>query len=290
MVTEIIGSKIHSKTAIGSVSLNVSDLERSIAFYKQVLGLQLHTRQQDSAWLGSQVMPQLVNLVEIQAGKPEGRKTGLYHMAFLVPSRKALASVLTHLLQSGWPLQGAADHLVSEALYLADPDGNGIEIYRDRPKESWPTRNGQLQMATDPLDADGILAELSSGEAAWQGIDPGTLMGHVHLKVSELSAAQAFYCDVIGFDLVLRYGPSAAFVSAGGYHHHLGMNTWESAGAPAPMPDSLGLRYFRVVIPERSELDQLADRLQRVQWPHVPGPELLVVDDPSGNTIHFSVS
>jgi catechol 2,3-dioxygenase len=289
MITEMIGSKIHPKTAIGSVSLNVLDLKRSIEFYRQVLGLQLHTQQPDSAWLGSQVEPELLNLVEIQTGRPPGRNTGLYHMAFLVPSRKALASVFSHLLQSGWPLQGAADHLVSEALYLADPDGNGIEIYRDRPKESWPTRNGQLQMATDPLDAEGILAELSPGADAWQGIDPGTRMGHIHLKVSELAAAQAFYCDVIGFDLVLRYGPSAAFVSAGGYHHHIGMNTWESAGAPAPEPESPGLRYFRVDLPERNELEQLAARLQSAHWPFVPGPELLVVDDPSGNTIHFSV-
>ncbi len=289
MDKDIIATKIHPKTGIGAVSVNVSDLERSIGFYRQVLGLQLHTREQASAWLGTPTVPALVNLVEIQAGRSAGRSTGLYHMAFLVPSRQALASVFNHLLLSGWPLQGAADHLVSEALYLADPDGNGIEIYRDRPQDSWPTRNGQLQMATDPLDAEGILAELSQGVEAWQGIDPGTRMGHIHLKVSELSAAQTFYCDVIGFDLILRYGPSAAFVSAGGYHHHLGMNTWESAGAPAPQPESPGLRFFSVVLPESNELDQLAARLQSAQWPYASGPELLVLDDPSGNTIHFSV-
>lgn len=289
MATEMIGSKIHPKTKPGSVCLNVSDLERSIAFYRQVLGLELHIQQPGSAWLGSQEAPELLNLVEVQAIRPAGRTTGLYHMAFLVPSRKALASAFAHLLQSGWPLQGAADHLVSEAIYLADPDGNGIEIYRDRPKESWPTRNGQIQMATDPLDAEGILAENSPETDDWQGIDPGTRMGHIHLKVSELAAAQSFYCDVIGFDLVLRYGPSAAFVSAGGYHHHIGMNTWESAGAPAPEPESPGLRYFRVDLPEQNELEQLAARLESARWPFAPGPEVLVVDDPSGNTIHFSV-
>jgi len=290
MVTDIIRSKIHPKTRIGSVSLTISDLERSIAFYQQMLGLQLQSRHAGYAWLGTEAVPELVNLVEIPGARPARRRTGLYHMALLVPSREALARVFSHLLQSGYPLQGAADHLVSEALYLADPDGNGIEIYRDRPKESWPVRNGQIQMATDPLDAEGILAELSPDPETWLGIDPGTRMGHIHLKVADIPKAQSFYCDVIGFDLVTRYGPSAAFVSAGGYHHHIGMNTWESAGAPAPEPGTIGLRYFDLVLPEQKELDQLIARLQDSQWPHEAKPGEIVLDDPSGNTIHFSVS
>ncbi len=186
-------------------------------------------------------------------------------------------------------MQGAADHLVSEALYLADPDGNGIEIYRDRPREDWPRRNGQIQMATDPLDAEGILAELSPDAEPWQGIDPGTRLGHMHLKVAHIPEAQSFYCDVVGFDLVTRYGPSAAFVSAGGYHHHIGMNTWESAGASAPAPGSVGLRYYEILLPEQAELEQLSLRLQNAGWPFQMTADDLVVDDPSGNTARFTV-
>ncbi len=289
MAADIVRTIIHPKTKIGSVSLTVSNLDRSVSFYQQVLGLQLHSRQAGAAWLGTKAVPELLGLVEIPGARLPRRKTGLYHMAFLVPSRLALARVFTHLLQSGWPLQGAADHLVSEALYLADPDGNGIEIYRDRPRADWPRRNSQIQMASDPLDADGILAELTPEAEAWQGIDEGTTMGHVHLKVADIPAAHSFYCDVTGFDLVTRYGPSAAFVSAGGYHHHIGLNTWESAGAEAPEPGSVGLRYFEILVPEQAELEHLAVRLQNAQWPYEPGQGGLVVDDPSGNTIHFNV-
>lgn len=289
-MADMVQTKIHPKTRIGGVSLTITDLERSITFYQQVLGLDLHAREGQSAWLGTQAEPELVYLVEDPAAKPAMRKTGLYHMAFLVPSRPALARVFAHLLQSGWRLQGAADHLVSEALYLADPDGNGIEIYRDRPRQDWPTRNGQIQMATDPLDAEGILAELPQDGEPWQGIDPGTRLGHIHLKVANIPDAQSFYCDVVGFDLVTRYGPSAAFVSAGGYHHHLGMNTWESAGATAPKPGAVGLRYFEILLPEQAELEQLSLRLQEAEWPFEMDETGLSVDDPSGNSIRFTVS
>jgi catechol 2,3-dioxygenase len=289
MTADIVQTKIHPKTRIGAISLTVTDLERSVTFYQQVLGLKLHSLEDGSAWLGTKAVPELLNLVELSGAKRTPGKTGLYHMAFIVPSRKALARIFAHLLQTNWRLQGAADHLVSEALYLADPDDNGIEIYRDRPRETWTARDGQIQMATDPLDAEGILAEIAHDSEPWHGIDPDTHMGHIHLKVSNIPEAQSFYCDVIGFDLVTRYGPSAAFVSAGGYHHHLGMNTWESAGAPAPEKGAVGLRYFEIQLPTQDDLEQLTLRLRNAEWPYHLGQDGLVVADPSGNAIHFNL-
>jgi len=152
---------------------------------------------------------------------------------------------LRRLSEKSWPLSGAADHLVSEALYLSDPDGLGIEIYRDRPRESWRTSNGELAMATDPLDLQAVFDE-PGAETPWQGLEAGTVMGHVHLHVSHLDTAESFYCRTIGFDPVVRGYPGALFVSAGGYHHHLGLNTWTGVGAPPPPDNAVGLRSFTV--------------------------------------------
>src|SRR5262249_53780909 len=155
------------------------------------------------------------------------------------------------------------DHLVSEALYLDDPDGNGIEIYRDRPRAEWPRSGGRIRMATDPLDLDGIVAELDRDDRPWDGLAPATVIGHVHLHVADLRAAEAFYHGVLGFDIITNYGGSALFVSAGGYHHHLGLNTWAGVGAPPSPADAAGLRRFAVVLPDPGALEQVAARVRQ---------------------------
>jgi catechol 2,3-dioxygenase len=200
-----------------------------------------------------------------------------------------LARTLRRLAEARWPFQGFSDHGVSEAIYLADADGIGIEIYRDRPRREWPLRNGQLQMVTEPLDVDSLLAEVSLDDHPWTGLHPQTRMGHVHLHVANLREAEAFYCGILGFDLVQRYGGSALFVSAGGYHHHIGLNTWAGVGAPPPPPDSIGLRYITIRLPDDAERDRIVKELQRAGVATQETPEGWAVRDPSGNGIRLLV-
>ena len=234
-----------SDAHIGQVSLAVTNLDRSIEFYRDVLGFRESRRDGPVALLGAGLRT-LVELHEKPHGIPKPRRsTGLYHFAILVPSRAALGRSLRRLTGQAWPLTGASDHLVSEALYLDDPDGLGIEIYRDRPRDEWPRRNGELAMATDPLDVQGVHDE-PGAEAPWSGLDAGTVIGHVHLHVPHLDAAEAFYCDRIGFEPMVRGYPGALFVAAGGYHHHLGLNTWTGIGAPPPPEHAVGLQSFSI--------------------------------------------
>ena len=236
---------------IGRVSLTVRDLDRSVLFYRDVLGLTETGSPKEGAAsaaiaLGAPGGRQLIELHENTNAIPKPRRsTGLYHFAILVPSRPALGRSLRRLSEKHYPLTGAADHLVSEALYLDDPDGLGIEIYRDRPRAEWPARNGQLVMATDPLDLQGVFDE-PGAETPWTGLDAGTVIGHVHLHVPHLEAAEQFYCGRIGFEPTVRGYPGALFVAAGGYHHHLGLNTWTGIGAPPPPEDAVGLRAFTI--------------------------------------------
>lgn len=236
---------------IGLVSLTVRDLERSVPFYRDVLGLvELGMAGEGVAARGVRLGPAggrvLIELHEDTSAIPKPRRTsGLYHFAILVPSRAALGRSLRRLSNQRYPLTGASDHLVSEALYLDDPDGLGIEIYRDRPRAEWPVSNGQLLMATDPLDLQGVFDE-PGAETPWPGLEAGTVIGHVHLHVPDLDAAERFYCDGIGFEPTVRGYPGALFVAAGGYHHHLGLNTWTGIGAPPPPENAVGLRAFTI--------------------------------------------
>jgi catechol 2,3-dioxygenase len=275
---------IHPDTTLGSVHLNISDLTKSLPFYQDVLGFQVHRREGDTAYLGAGGAD-IVALTERHGAAHPRFATGLYHFAVLVPSRAALARSLHRLAETEYPLQGFADHLVSEAVYLADPDGNGIEIYRDRPRSEWYDAQGKIKMATDPLDVRGVLAELDGQDAAWRGLDAGTKLGHMHLQVANVRPAQAFYSNVLGFDLIMMYGPSAAFVSAGGYHHHIGMNTWNSAGAPPPPPESIGLRYFVTRLPNLDELGRVLDRVRAAGVAIEETHEGLLVRDPSQNAV-----
>ena len=278
------------ETKMGLVALTVSDLDRSLRFYINTLGFALIQRDDRSALLGAGGEA-LLDLVELPGARPKPpRTTGLYHFAILLPSRSDLARSLRHLAEARWPLQGAADHLVSEALYLADPDGNGIEIYRDRPRAEWPTRAGQVQMATDPLDVDGVLGELAQDGRPWEGLPAGTAIGHVHLHVADLRQAEDFYCGVLGFDVTQRGYPGALFVSAGGYHHHLGLNTWAGAGAPPQPSGTAGLRHYGIVLPDPSSLTSLLDRLSEARIPVEPYHDGWLLRDPSQNGLWLAAA
>ena len=277
---------IDANTTVGQAALTVADLERSERFYHDVLGMRVLSRGDGALTLTADDATPLLELTERPGARPKpARATGLYHFAVLVPSRRELARSLRRLAEMRYPLTGASDHLVSEALYLDDPDGNGIEIYRDRPREEWPHRNGQLQMAVDPLDIDGILAELERDDRPWAGLDPQTRMGHMHLHVADLRAAEQFYHGVLGFDVIVRYGPSALFVSAGGYHHHLGLNTWAGVGAPPAPEGSAGLRWFVVRLPNVAALDQVAERVRAAGLAIDQTEAGLLVRDPSQNSV-----
>ncbi len=196
----------------------------------------------------------LVTLVHRPDAPPRPpRTTGLFHLALLVPSRADLARAFHRVHAAGWRFTGASDHLVSEAFYLDDPEGNGIEIYRDRPREEWEIENGELRMGTLPLDLAGVLTGIEDGDVG-DGMASGTRIGHVHLQVADIPGAEAFYVDALGFEPVVRAYPGALFVAAGGYHHHLGLNTWAGVGAPAPPEGARGLRSFSVVLPDAEAL------------------------------------
>lgn len=276
---------IPEDTRLGPIQINVPDLSRSIQFYLQALGFQLRNRTEKSAWLNAGKAEPILVLMEKGKGNPPAGTTGLYHMAILVPSRYDLARSIRHLMESGWPIGGYADHGVSEAVYLSDQDGNGIEIYRDRPRTEWPYRNGQVQMVTDPIDLDGVLGELQGKEGQEGGLNPDTRLGHVHLKVSSIPEAINFYVNILGFNLMQRFGPRAGFVSAGGYHHHIGFNTWESDGAPPLPPGSPGLGYFTIILPNREELGKIANQVRQADIPVETFEQGWLVKDPAGNSI-----
>jgi catechol 2,3-dioxygenase len=275
---------IHPDTRIGPVALTVADLERSLAFYTDRLGLAVQARQDATATLGV-AGTALLELIELRGAKPVHGTTGLYHFAVLLPSRADLSRALHHLIHTGTPLQGAADHLVSEALYLGDPDGNGIELYGDRPRAEWAFDAGGLRMSTDPLDVQGLLREAPEGPAS--GLPRGTTMGHVHLRVSSIPDAEHFYGDVLGFDLMARFGHSASFLSAGGYHHHLAVNTWSGVGAPPPPEGASGLRTFTIVVPDEVEHDRIRRRLQQEGVALEGSAGEAKVSDPAGNRIRL---
>jgi catechol 2,3-dioxygenase len=233
---------------LGAVHLTVGDLDRSVAYYQDILGLRLHSRDDPVAVLGAGDGV-LVVLLEVPGARRAGRHAGLVHFALLDPSRAELARAVQRLALTRSPITGASDHGVSEAIYLRDPDGNGIELYADRSREDWPPPGGEgerVGMYTRPLDVDGLLATVADAEPV-RHAGPGLRMGHLHLHVGDVDAARDFYAGVIGFEQMATY-PGALFLAAGGYHHHLGVNTWAGEGVgPAP-EGTVGLREWTVVL------------------------------------------
>jgi catechol 2,3-dioxygenase len=254
---------------LGPVHLTVADLDRSVAFYESALGLRVHRREDPVAALGAGG-DDLVVLHEERDARPAGRHAGLYHYALLFPSREELARAVQRLVATGTAISGASDHGVSEAIYLPDPDGNGIELYADRPRAAWPppAAGERVGMFTRALDLRGLLELAGDAEPARHAGD-GLRVGHMHLHVGDLGAARAFYVDTLGFE-VMASMPSALFLAVGGYHHHLGANTWRGEGVgPAP-PGTVGLREWTIVLP--------------------PGADERVVEDPWGNRLRLAAA
>ncbi len=273
-------------TSIGKVRLRVADLDDLTTFYERVVGLQAVERGGDVTRLGAADGEPLIELVGAPDAPPApGFSTGLFHLAILVPDRTELARSLQRAAGAGWRLTGASDHLVSEALYLQDPEGNGIEIYRDRPREEWRRDGDELAMATLPLDLESILGELDPSERQANGMPAGTTMGHVHLQVADIPSAERFYNRALGLDVMVRSYPGALFLSAGGYHHHLGLNTWQSDGAPPPPEGSLGLDRYELELPSAAERDSAADRLADEGAEPERLDEGVLATDPSGNRL-----
>jgi len=252
-------------THTGMVRLRVADLERSLAFYRDILGYQVDQLDQHSVRLApASGKPAQFQLDEVPGVPPKPWKTaGLYHAAIRTPSRMELARTIKRLIDHDWKVPGLADHGVSEAFYLNDPDNNGLEIYVDRPRAEWPFRNGELQMISDPIDLDSLFGTLDGA-----GPDDGRMaeasdIGHVHLQVSDLELAERFYVDLLGFDVMQRTFQGALFVSAGGYHHHIGLNVWAGQGVPKLRDDVAGLIDFTILVPELAALDAVAERLRQ---------------------------
>lgn len=275
-------------TFVGQVDLRVANLERSLAFYQNVIGFQILEQSKKKAVLTADGKTPLVTIEQPENVIPkQPHRTGLYHFAILLPTRSDLAKVLLHFIQIRYPLQGGSDHLVSEALYLADPDGNGIEIYADRPSSTWNWNNGEVVMSTEPLDVENLLAEGRDG--SWKGLPSDTVIGHIHLHVSELQKTEQFYREGLGFDIVSRYGRQALFISTGGYHHHIGLNTWNGVGIPAPSENSVGLKKFSLVLPSDEARNQIIDRLRKIDASVTEENGVFVTKDPSDNQIQLLV-
>ena len=273
------------ETRVGPVELTVADLDRSLDYYRSAVGLRELSREDGVMRLGANGT-ELLTLREQPDAEPAPRSTGLFHFALLLPDRAALARWLAHAARDRVPLAGMSDHLVSEAIYLRDPDWHGIEIYRDRPRPEWPHDGDGIRMDTLPLDTEDLLSSIDVDELPpFEGLPAGTNMGHVHLQVADVSETERFYRDVLGFDVMARYGNQATFMSAGGYHHHLGANTWNSLGAGPPPPGAATLRHATIVLPDAAERDRVAARVaDDGQDPKPAGEDGdVLVRDPSGN-------
>jgi catechol 2,3-dioxygenase len=283
-------------THTGQVHLRVADLERSLAFYRDLLGytaLRVDERSVRLAPVADAPAHFLLDSVPGVGPKP-WTAAGLFHAAIRVPTPRDLARVISRLFNAGWKISGMADHGVSEAFYLDDPDGNGLEIYRDRPREAWPHVNGELAMVSDPLDINALFATMEPGDLDITAIPAGTDIGHVHLQVSSLSKAEAFYNGVLGFDVMQRSYRGALFVSAGGYHHHVGLNVWAGEGVPGLRGDVAGLIDFAVLLPSAGALEEVMSRiaaagLEAQRSEVADGSPSVLVHDPDGIGVVLSV-
>jgi catechol 2,3-dioxygenase len=285
------GFRLPEATRLGRVRLQVADLSRSLAYYQEVLGLRPIEYQRAGAVLAAQGDESpLVDLRERRGATPVSRRgsLGLYHFAILLPDRPSLGRFIRHLGDVG-ARAGTSDHLVSESLYLQDPDNLGIEVYADRPRSTWRRIERELMMATDPLDIDSLLR--AAGDVPWTGMPAGTTIGHIHLHVGNLEQAASFYSEGVGFDRTVWHYPGALFLAAGGYHHHVGTNTWAGNQATAPADQDARLLEWTIVLPDKASLSAAGQSLMRggysASWSD--GETQLVTRDPWGTQVRLNL-
>ncbi|HVA29870.1 MAG TPA: VOC family protein [Gaiellaceae bacterium] len=278
---------IAAEARMGPVELSVSDLDRTLDYWQREIGLRVLERDHGRATLGADT--ELVRFVEEPGAQPDTGHTGLFHVALLVPDRASLARWLAHAARDRTALAGLSDHAVSEAIYLRDPDHHGIEIYADRSRAQWEGRVREL-MTTEPLDVESLLGELDDpASEPFDGLDDGTVVGHTHLRVADVDSTVAFYRDLLGFELTAQLGPAAAFLGAGGYHHHVGVNTWESRGAPPAPAGAARLLQAAIVLPDAVERDRIAARVAAAGQEPEQRDDGVLVRDPSGNALLLAV-
>lgn len=280
------GYRLPESTRLGRVRLQVADLGRSLAFYENILGLRVIRRDADSIWLGPHSEERdIVHLRQLRTARPVPKRglLGLYHFAILLPDRASLGRFVAHLAEVG-AHAGMSDHFVSEAVYLTDPDGLGVEVYADRPRDAWRYDERQLYMTTNHLDVDDLV-RAARGER-WTGMPPGTVLGHVHLYVGDIEKAEAFYHDALGFDKVVWSYPGALFLSAGGYHHHLGTNTW-ARGAPAATDEDARLLEWEIIVPTKTDADEAAAHVAAAGYEAKPENGEWILTDPWGTSLRL---
>lgn len=274
----------HSPPAVfvRHVQIKTTDLGRSLAFYRDILGFRLLEQDERTALLTADGKTSLVSLVQPDdvITKPPGT-VGLYHLALLLPNRSDLAALVTHLSAQGVRF-GASNHLVSEAIYFQDPDGIGIEVYTDTDPTTWKWSNAGVAMDTLPLDFDSLL---DASQGPWHGFPQDTIIGHIHLQVSKLAPAEIFYTQGLGFEVAARYGAGARFLSTEKYHHHIAFNTWLGEGAPQAPRNSAGLDFFTLAFPDERKLEETVGRLKTLGWEAKKAGTACTIEDPSGNTI-----
>ncbi|HEV8353068.1 MAG TPA: VOC family protein [bacterium] len=296
---ETVAFSIHPATRLGHVALTVADVDRQVGFYRNVLGFHLHWQKGDDAGLGAGE-EDLLRLTTLPGGRRARGTTGLYHFAVLFPTRREFARALARLIALRYP-NAPTDHLMTETTYLNDPEGNGIELYVDTPQRgrwfmsegTFAARDpqGRLHSGREPLDVEDVLKELGPADALDIPVPGQTSIGHVHLHVADLDEAVRFYNGVLGFDVQGNARTlGAAFVSAGGYHHHIGLNTWLGDGAPPPPPDALGLRYFTIVLPAHEAYERVVARLDDARLTYERTPEGVLVRDPSRSGVVLTVA
>lgn len=279
--------RLDPATTVGKVTLNVADLDMMKDYYERVIGLTTLDRSSSTVEMGVAERP-LLRLIEQPNGKRYRNSVGLYHLALLLPTRPELGRWLKHMAANQYAITGGSDHLVSNAIYLDDPEGNGIEVYWDVPREDWWYDNdNNIKMGTYPLDYQALGADAAQG--TFERMPDGTTMGHVHLQTNDVTQTSNFYTSVLGFDAMTQM-PSASFVSAGGYHHHLGINEWQSKGSSRPPEGSLGLQHYEIVLPDYDARTNLLNRLDslNIVTTEVDGHPSVV--DPSGNRAVLSLA
>lgn len=284
-----MSNSLHPTTKLGPVHIKVTDLDKSVKFYEEVIGLRAIERKQNIVEFAT-IDNQTLLIVEADPTfeiLPAQSHSGLYHFAILVPDQASLGLVLRNIAEHNVPL-GQGDHEVSEALYLNDPDGNGIEIYRDRPRSAWHINSdGSVRLLTDPVNVDGLLK--ASEGLSWEGLPSGTVMGHVHFHVGNLEVAKQFYCDVLGFKQTSTYGKQALFVAAGDYHHHIGLNIWAGQNAPMNPEHAVGIKNFTIVLPDLVALGEVIGRLNEANISYDQNGTTVTLTEPFGVGIKLSV-